>query len=165
MGQYHMVVNLDKKEFLDPHSLGCGLKLMEQAGTQFGTAGALLILLACSNGRGGGDCFKHPYVGRWAGDHIAVVGDYAEDTDLALKHEAGRIYEHCLEGTGGYVDISRTVRDILSWEYELSYEGRWWDGGREITPGERVALHARLIAQGVSAFEIGAAPHLHDEAE
>ena len=31
MGQYHYTVNLDKKEYLVPHKLGDGLKLLEQA--------------------------------------------------------------------------------------------------------------------------------------
>ena len=30
MGQYWKAVNLDKREFVHPHRLGCGLKLWEQ---------------------------------------------------------------------------------------------------------------------------------------
>ena len=55
MGQYHLTVNLDKKEFLMPHKLGVGLKLREQLGSRDSTPDALFILLACSNGYGGGD--------------------------------------------------------------------------------------------------------------
>jgi hypothetical protein len=54
MGQYHLVVNLDRGEYLNPHHLGDGLKLME-----FGCGGrtmtALAVLLAVDNGRGLGD--------------------------------------------------------------------------------------------------------------
>jgi len=32
MGQYHLTINLDKKEFLVPQKFGCGSKLAEQAG-------------------------------------------------------------------------------------------------------------------------------------
>ena len=32
MGQYHYTVNLSKKEFINPHKLGDGLKLLEQSG-------------------------------------------------------------------------------------------------------------------------------------
>ena len=79
MGQYHITVNLDKREFINPHLLGDGLKLWE-----FGSSGdggvmmALSMLLACSNGRGGGDYPDHneDVIGRWAGDRIAIVGDY-----------------------------------------------------------------------------------------
>ena len=30
MGQYHKVYNLDRKEFIHPHKIDCGLKLVEQ---------------------------------------------------------------------------------------------------------------------------------------
>ena len=40
MGQYYLVVNLDKKEFLHPHKLGDGLKLMEFAASGDGTRSA-----------------------------------------------------------------------------------------------------------------------------
>ena len=29
MGQYYVIANLDKKEFLNPHKFGDGVKLME----------------------------------------------------------------------------------------------------------------------------------------
>lgn len=124
MGQYHLTVNLDKREYLHPHKLGDGLKLWEQLNSASGTGEALLLLLACSNGRGGGDicadeyrrvegpegvtleriipegkadlaALIEEYIGRWAGDRIAVVGDYAEGGDLAPEHEAGLIYNLC----------------------------------------------------------------------
>ena len=123
MGQYHVVVNLTKREFIHPHKLGSGLKLWEQIanGANGGTGAALLVLLAASNGRGGGDLdvednwhgpervfprdnaqpgpMPETYseiakrtVGRWAGDQIAVVGDYAKDGDLPPEFEAEDIY-------------------------------------------------------------------------
>lgn len=140
MGQYHMVVNLDKREYISPHKLGCGLKLWEQLanGDIGGTGGALLVLLACSNGRGGGDfdtgenwngperefprdnthggpmpeeypAIAARTIGRWAGDRIAVVGDYAEDGDLAPEHHAGSVYTLChdreeVEESAGYAE-------------------------------------------------------------
>jgi hypothetical protein len=54
MGQYHMVVNLDRGEYLFPHHLGDGLKLLE-FGCGGGTMTALAVLLAVDNGRGLGD--------------------------------------------------------------------------------------------------------------
>jgi len=95
MGQYHVVVNLDRREFVHPYKLGCGYKLLEQLTSPGGPGDALLLLLACSNGRGGGDAPEHPRVGSWAGDRIAVVGDYAEDTDLAPEHRASTIWDRC----------------------------------------------------------------------
>jgi hypothetical protein len=83
MGQYHITVNLDKREFLFPHDLGDGLKLWEQAASSFGTWAALGMLLAVSNGRGGGDFESGPeFYGRWAGDRIVIIGDYGEAMDL-----------------------------------------------------------------------------------
>lgn len=123
MGQYHLTVNLDKREFLDPHKLGDGLKLWEQLNSQGGVMAALHILLACSNGRGGGDLhrtlkrdgvsYEEPeapeWVGRWAGDRIAVVGDYAEDGDLAPEHNADLVYDLCRAGQEGRADRDERV--------------------------------------------------------
>lgn len=97
MGQYWKLANLARLEYVHPHPLGAGLKLIEQVGTWPGPASALLILLACSNGRGGGDLAESEAVGRWAGDRIALVGDYTEDSDLALGPlaHASAIYDLC----------------------------------------------------------------------
>lgn len=94
MGQYHWVVNLTKKEYLHPHKFNEGLKIMEFGQGSERTMTALAILLASSlknkDGsvrRGGGDpCLDDEkaafeYVGRWAGDRIAIIGDYAEKDD------------------------------------------------------------------------------------
>jgi hypothetical protein len=99
MGQYHLAVSLSAREFVHPHALGDGLKLVEQVGSGPGGVGsALILLLAASNGYGGGD-FRAPdpngVVGRWAGDRVAIVGDYAEPEDLAPEHEAELVYGLC----------------------------------------------------------------------
>jgi hypothetical protein len=122
MGQYHKVVNLDKREFLDPHQLGCGLKAWEQLANHPGTATALLILLATGQGKGGGDLdvdvgwhgstrweqenvndpppVTHDvsYIGRWAGDRITMVGDYGEQGDIQADRRinTGKIYDLCI---------------------------------------------------------------------
>ena len=44
MGQYHLTVNLDKKEFLMPHKFGVGLKLLEQYGVPSGTPDAFIYV-------------------------------------------------------------------------------------------------------------------------
>lgn len=79
MGQYYMIANLDKKEFLYPHKMGSGLKLLEIAGSNLPRI--LTLLLQDSDGRGGGDgdidnSIISEFCGRWAGDRIAIVGDY-----------------------------------------------------------------------------------------
>lgn len=124
MGQYHYTVNLDKKEFLHPHKLGSGLKLWEFAGDDHGIGCALSLLLACSNGRGGGDVVETDLVGRWAGDRIAIVGDYAEDGDLPGEFIASGIYQRCDEGA--YLDISESMAQVISAEYGINFVGDGW---------------------------------------
>jgi hypothetical protein len=116
-------VNLDKREFVMPHKLGTGLKLWEQLANHPGTGAALLVLCtAMPEPRGGGDfdldenwhgpertfpehnispgpmpeeyqAIAQRTIGRWAGDRIALVGDYAEDSDLPNSPiPASRIY-------------------------------------------------------------------------
>jgi hypothetical protein len=102
VGQYHVAVNLDKKQVLVPTRLGDGLKLME-FGDGGATLTALAILLAQDNGRGLGDLHvampdtpledwergacglkrvRTPHahlVGSWAGDRITIAGDYGDN--------------------------------------------------------------------------------------
>lgn len=86
MGQYHHIVNVDKRQHVNPHAFGDGLKLMEFAHSgKGGTMTALALLLAGSNGRGGGDfrgADPDRLVGSWAGDRIAIVGDYCRAGDV-----------------------------------------------------------------------------------
>ena len=137
MGQYHYVVNLTKREFIHPHKLGCGLKLWEQIANHPGTGAALIILLACSNGRGGGDLKDDPagMIGRWAGDQIAVVGDYAENGDLPKQFKAKEIYRQCgdFERATPYRDISEDVAAVIERELGGKFKG---DGWREWTPDD-----------------------------
>ena len=112
MGQYWIPVNLDKREFIDPHRLGTGMKLWEQLANHPGTGAALVVLLATERERrGGGDLdieenwhgldmpedypeIARRTIGRWAGDRIAIIGDYAERDDLE-GFEADFIYDLC----------------------------------------------------------------------
>ena len=125
MGQYWKPINLDKREYVDPHKLGCGLKLWEQLAGHPGVGAALIVLTAAQREpRGGGDLDmdenwhgperKFPehsgtpgpmpesysdiaksVIGRWAGDRIVIVGDYAEDSDLPAEFEASKLFGKC----------------------------------------------------------------------
>lgn len=87
MGQYHKVYNVTKKQFLHAHRMDAGLKLMAQVGFDKSPSSALFLLLANSNGRGGGDASEHPLIGTWAGDRIVIQGDYAEAGDPGFLSE------------------------------------------------------------------------------
>ena len=74
MGQYHIVYNTDKKELVHGHHINNGLKLLEQVGFYKSTSSALWLLLANSNGRGGGDFHgSNELIGTWARDVISVA--------------------------------------------------------------------------------------------
>jgi len=80
MGQYYLIVNIDKKEYIYPHKFGDGLKLLEFGASACGTMTGLAILLSDGNGRGGGDVRSdNPIIGSWAGDRIVISGDYADE--------------------------------------------------------------------------------------
>lgn len=161
MGQYWKPVNLDKHEFINPHKLGSGLKLWEQIANHPGTGAALIILTAAMpEARGGGDFDlernwhgperKFPEhnmspgpmpegyqaiaartIGRWAGDRIALVGDYAEDSDLPAQFQASTIYGQCNEDSNGYRDITDDVAAVIEHELQGKYEGDGWRQWKE----------------------------------
>lgn len=69
MGQYYLIANLDRKEYLDPRDFGEGVKLMEFGSSQGGTLKVLANLLLLD---------KTKKNRRWAGDRLVVTGDYAD---------------------------------------------------------------------------------------
>ncbi len=91
------------------------MKLLEQCGwSPGGIHDALALLLAVSNGRGGGDVNDFGdddaksvknWCGRWGGDRIAVIGDYTTNDDLPAKDKAQDIYRLCddVEGYTSHV--------------------------------------------------------------
>ena len=75
MGQYFILVNLDKKEYVCPWCMGGAAKLYEWCANP--QAGVIPFLLRKSSDFGGGDIHKdYETAGRWAGDRIVLVGDY-----------------------------------------------------------------------------------------
>ena len=141
MGQYHYLINLDKKQVIHPHHIGNGLKLQEQIGWPYATATTLVMLLAASSrdgGRGGGD-FRcgHPLIGAWAGDRVALLGDYAASDDLPGL-DAPLVHAQCHaacnpnlkggrpEGWEAWTDISPQVREMMEDEFGIRYAGAGW---------------------------------------
>lgn len=151
MGQYWKPVNLDKKEYLNPNEFGCGAKLWDQIGTHPGISAALIVLLAAQPERRGGGDFdmddnwhgperefpKHNItpgpmpemyseiakrtIGRWAGNRIALIGDYAQPGDIQDPPEGicvSMIWDSCQEDSSTWKDISKDVKKVI--EHELN---------------------------------------------
>lgn len=77
--QFHIIVNLERQEYLSPEDFGDGRTLLEFTRGPSFILTALAWLLAEDNGRGEGDAPSHPLVGSWAGDPVGIVGDYGDE--------------------------------------------------------------------------------------
>jgi hypothetical protein len=135
MGQYHVLVNYDKKETVVPHALGLGLKQWEHLGFEGGTlADALYILTMTSPARGGGDLPETAVSGRWAGDRCFVYGDYTQDSDLPDIPNAGSLP---IEGEG-WTDISELVATEMGKVFGFKMTGDGWKRRESLTPQTQV---------------------------
>ena len=96
MGQYYIIANIDKQEFLHPHKWNNGMKLMEFSYVGNYLSTALLNLMK----------------GRWAGDRVYVIGDYADlsSADENWYTEARELYRE-LPGVG-YLDTNGYERGL-----------------------------------------------------
>jgi hypothetical protein len=128
MGQYFAAVNTDKKEFICPWCIGGGAKLWEWAANPIGSI--FTLLLRKSDEGGGGDyygyrrgcgeggaitCQVSPIVGRWAGDRVALVGDYDGSRlwNLLYEERAFRnISKELVETWNDFIEI-----DTMKFEY------------------------------------------------
>ena len=116
MGQYYLIVNLDKKEYIKPHAFGDGAKLLEFGSSSCGTMNALALLLASGNGRGGGDLqSSNSIIGSWAGNRIVVAGDYDDPNkflsgDDELENEGLCLYT---VASGQYKNISGAIKECM----------------------------------------------------
>lgn len=120
MGQYHRLVNLDKREWVDPHGLGLGSKQHEHTGAFNGSLSDAMYLLAMSSPRrGGGDWAETEVSGRWVGDRVVLLGDYTEDADIPNVENASKLYGQVEQE---FLDITPQVRDAFKLVFELDYE-------------------------------------------
>jgi hypothetical protein len=130
MGQYHVLVNYDKKEVVTPHELGLGLKQWEHIGFEGGTlADALYILTMTSPARGGGDLPETVISGRWAGDRCFVYGDYTEESDLPegmYAELAGKIDSE-------FTEIGQLVATELGKDFQFTISGDGWKRRQYLT--------------------------------
>lgn len=124
MGQYHHLVNVDKKEVVNPHGLGLGLKQYEHTAVNSGgsLADAMYILMMTSPARGGGDFPQTDISGRWAGDRVLVLGDYTEDSDVSSIPNLGSLYRE----SEGYTDITDMVAQAFELVFRIRISGEGW---------------------------------------
>ena len=119
MGQYFIVANTTKKEYLHPHKFGSGLKFLEFTLDGFGVMSGLAHLIAQSSDGVADDC--EMVTGRWIGDHIVIVGDY----------DNSGIFDDAMDG---YEDISNAVIQHMGKDpyvqQELCERQRWELGGK-----------------------------------
>lgn len=137
MGQYYLIVNIDKKQYLHPHHFNEGLKLLEFGCSGEGTMTALALLLSDGNGQGGGDLHTevkefNKIIGSWAGDRVIIAGDYAKKRKVNGK--SVDLFSYADEN---YEDISDKMLAIMmedSWlkeDMEKDHKGKEWSLNKE----------------------------------
>lgn len=119
MGQYFMVVNTTKEEYLHPHDFGSGLKFMEFTSDQMSVMTGLAHLLAQSSDGGLGD--DPEITGRWIGDNILIVGDY---DDSGLYDKAYESYQNISQRVIQKMCKHSFVKEVVE------QRTRWSDGGQ-----------------------------------
>lgn len=129
MGQYHGLFNLDKREMVFPHELGYGAKQWEHTGFKGSLSDVLYALCAYKDARGGGDFGDDDGVfkGRWHGDRVAVIGDYAEIRDLPEAWHAAFV-DHEFNGE------THKVFNMVNQYEDGDQEPYFTDIGDEIRP-------------------------------
>jgi hypothetical protein len=139
MGQYFVIVNVDKREFLDPGYFGHGFKLGDLVrGGPTGALTGLTYLLALSGSIAGADLHEHdPMFGRWAGDRIAIVGEYFQGAVGSISWETELTYTRVKGWQDGWVDVSEHVLRSIETFFEIQ---RQWDIPPDIE--HRSVLHA-----------------------
>ena len=122
MGQYFIVANTTKKEFLHPHKYGSGLKFLEFTLDGFSVMSGLAHLLAQSSDGVADDC--EMVTGRWIGDHVVIVGDY----------DNSGIFDDAMAENDDYTDISNAVIQHMGKDpyvqQQLSEHHRWDGTGK-----------------------------------
>jgi hypothetical protein len=113
MGQYHLLVNSDKKEYVNPRDLGFGAKQLEHVGFIGDLPLAQYWLTICSVNRGGGDfgitAFNEHVLGRWAGDRVFILGDYTEIGDVPKVRSAHTFWKKIHAKESEWTNISSIV--------------------------------------------------------
>lgn len=119
MGQYHILVNLDKREIVNPHNIGLGLKQYEHTGIEGSLSDAMYLLVMSSPASGGGDFPEiEGMSGRWCGDRVVVLGDYTLPNAIPGVEDANALYDIA---SRAYTDISDGVRKAFTKIFDIDY--------------------------------------------
>lgn len=90
MGQYHLIVNLGKRQYLSPTDFDDGLKLTEFGNSKGGVLKALASLLLAG---------KKTSKKSWAGDPLVVTGDYGDKGKFVPAEWAElNLYQYVIQG-------------------------------------------------------------------
>lgn len=115
MGQYYKIVNIDKKQYINPHDFDDGAKLLEFGISSFGTMSALALLLADGNNRGGGDLRSdNPIIGSWAGNRVVVAGDYADPKKHLDDKETEKLFNVVVQDNPAYAEENCNLYNMAS---------------------------------------------------
>jgi hypothetical protein len=120
VGQYHILVNIDKKEVVIPHDIGLGARQYEQTGAEGSLSDAMYLLSMSSPEGGGGDFPNIENVsGRWCGDRIVIVGDYTPADAIPGFLDSDSLYEIAIRN---YTNISEKIREAFGKIFDIEYE-------------------------------------------
>jgi hypothetical protein len=97
MGQNFLIVNLSKKQVLNPFLCGDGNKIFEFANSSNGamTALAILLLQGCGGDWEDDARCPDPIVGSWAGDRIVIAGEYGKSGKYPPLDNGLNLYRAC----------------------------------------------------------------------
>lgn len=162
MGQAHRIANLDRHEYLDPNAFEFASSQLCALNGSDGAMWGMTLLVAASNGKGSGDFSpvdggsgvepQEPdertqalldLVGRWAGQRVAIIGDYFDaNTGNEYRVDEPADVWKLMSRQEGWVDISEHVVDLI----ELDAESR--ESRHEVHTATSGATYT--IAQGFS---------------
>lgn len=121
MGEYFIICNFDRKEALDPGVFRHGYKPGDflHGALNKGVLHGLLHLLSLSGSvRGVRERMGDPLFGRWAGQRIAIIGDYYHGPFAGIPWEQDVQYLDVRTGQDGWIDISEHVVRAIGGEPE-----------------------------------------------
>jgi len=105
MGQYFRIVNYDKREYVKAQDIG-EMKLWEWCANHEAAVFPFLLARSDDGERSWRD--EYPTAGRWAGDRVALVGDYDRSGDYQrAEREFRNITEQLRADFNAYIGHER----------------------------------------------------------